>query len=297
MSIISYLNSFFKLGGYEIQKIDTRQNQYLKSSNWEYQKKIVLPKLPQNGIILDLGSGHNPVPQANILADFFPEDTIHRAGTMVEDKPLIVCSVDRIPFLDKKIDFAICSHIIEHVHSPVRACNELGRIAKAGYIETPAYGKDVIVGTGNMHNWQVVEFEGTMHFFEYSQRQREAHTTSPAMELWSSRKYHPWQDFFWERQDVFNAMHLWNGAPSILEYRRKGESKPAPLHPWVPVHEKKLPANAATLTDKEIMLLESVLATPDGKKPMRFVSGNFVNNEGSVIYPVRGKRVYFEMAG
>ena len=281
--------------GYELKAIDKKGNKYLSNSNWDYQKKFVLPHLPENGIVLDLGSGHNPVPEADILADFFPEDTIHRAGTMVENKPLIVCSADRIPLLNKKIDFVICSHIIEHVDSPIRAGEELGRIAKAGYIETPAYGKDIIVGTGNMHNWQVVEFEGTMHFFEYSQRQREAHTTSPAMELWSSKKYHPWQDFFWERMDLFNAMHLWKDVPHIIEHRRNN-SQQSPLKPWRQIDEAHLPTVSSLLTDKEIELLENILATPDGKEPMKFSHDRFTNKERTINYPIRGKRIYFEMA-
>lgn len=295
MFFINTLRKFLTPHGHVIHKVEVRENKYLKFSNWEYQKTVVRPHLPKNGIILDLGSGHNPVPEATILADFFPEDTIHRAGTMIEDKPLIVCSVDRLPFLDKKIDFVICSHIVEHVDSPIRAGNELARVAKAGYIETPAYGKDIIVGTGNMHNWQVVEFEGTMHFFEYSNRQREAHTTSPAMQLWSSKKYHPWQDFFWDRMDLFNAMHIWTGSPSIVEYRR-GTSQTMPLSQWSSIDEQQLSSSPSSLTDKEIALLETILSTPDGKEPMKFFQGRFINPNGKISYPVRGKRIYFEMA-
>ncbi|MHA4847435.1 methyltransferase domain-containing protein [Flavitalea antarctica] len=270
-------------------------NKYLNSSNWEYQQKLVAPALPDSGIIMDIGSGHNPVPNANILADFYPEDTIHRAASMVEDRPVIVCSVDRVPMLDKSIDFVICSHIVEHVDSPIRAGNELARIAKAGYIETPAFGKDIIVGTGDMHKWQIVEFEGVMHFFEYSDRQREAHTTSPAMRLWISRNYHPWQDFFWDRQDLFNAMHLWENQPEIREYRRAGSS-PTSLKPWVPVSESLLPQTKPLLTPAEIDLVSKCLATPDGRLAMNFRDGEFVSPDGNIRYPVRGKRIYFEMA-
>jgi hypothetical protein len=270
-------------------------NKYLTSKNWDYQQKLVAPALPDSGIIMDIGSGHNPVPKANILADFFPEDTIHRAASMVEDRPVIVCSVDRIPMLDKSIDFVICSHIVEHVDSPIRAGNELGRIAKAGYIETPAFGKDIIVGTGDMHKWQIVEFEGVMHFFEYSDRQREGHTTSPAMLLWVSQNYHPWQDFFWDRQDLFNAMHLWKNQPEIKEYRRAGSS-PEALKPWVPIAESLLPDTKPSLTSGEIDLVSKCLATPDGKSPMIFRDGQFVSPDGNIRYPIRGKRIYFEMA-
>jgi len=295
MILNSIIRKFFLSRGYEIQKIDLRKNKYLQCSNWDYQQKVVLPHLPKDGIILDLGSGHHPVPHATILADFFPDDTVHRASAIIEDRPLIICSVDRVPILPKKIDFVICSHIVEHVDSPIRAGRELGRIAKAGYIETPAYGKDIIVGTGNMHKWQIVEFEGAMYFFEYSERQKEAHVTSPPMEMWASKKYYPWQDFFWDRQDLYNAMHLWNGQPIIIEHRRNN-SVPDPLPEWVPIDERQLVNKENTLTPAEIELLESCLATPDGSDSMKFKDNGFVNEEKKIRYPVRGKKIYFEMS-
>lgn len=289
----STINKIFSFLGYEVNKKVTQKNKYLQCNNWDYQKKHVIPYLPKGGVILDIGSGHNPVPEADILADYFPEDNLHRASSLVEDRPVIICSVERLPIANKKIDFVICSHILEHVESPERAGEELGRIAKAGYIETPAYGKDIIVGTGNMHKWQIVEFEGFMHFFEYSARQREAHITSPAMEIWSNEKYHPWQDFFWDRLDVFNAMLIWKGAPKILEYRRNTSA--APLLIWKPVDECNLATNPCSLTDREIDLLTNVLASPDGVEKMLYSDGHFINTSGNAIYPIRGKKIYFEM--
>jgi hypothetical protein len=295
MVITKLIKRFFLSLGFEIRRLDTSRNRYINCSNWEYQKQKILSQLTNEGIIMDIGSGHNPVPRANILADFFPETTLHRGGPLIEDRPLIICSVERIPVLSKSIEFVICSHVLEHVESPIRAGKELSRIAKAGYIETPAYGKDIIVGTGNMHRWQVVEFEGTMHFFEYSERQNQAHTTSPVMDLWCQQSYHPWQDFFWERQDLFNAMHLWEANPVILEYHRSNRQV-SPLNPWRSIVESDLPDEPILLTDREIELLNSCLSTPDGIETMKYTEGKFVNKTGNIIYPVRGKRIYFEMA-
>ena len=295
MFITSLIRKFFLVRGYEINKIDTRKNLYYGRRRWEYQEPFVKSHLPSNGIILDIGSGHFPTPGASILADFFPEDTIHRGGTIVEDRPLVVCSVERMPFRNKKFDFVVCSHVLEHLDHPARAAQELSRIAGAGYIETPAYGKDIIVGTGNMHKWQVVEFEGTMHFFEYSQRQFEAHVTSPAMELWASKKYHPWQDFFWKRQDLYNAMHIWKDSPSVIEHRRNITAE-TPLPGWAPVSETALPDSPVLLSDKEIDMLLNTLSTPDGKEGMLFDRDKFVSSNGNIRYPVRGKRIYFELS-
>ena len=42
-----------------------------------------------------------------------------------------------MPFDDKVFDYAICSHVLEHVERPDAVIAELSRVAKAGYIEVP----------------------------------------------------------------------------------------------------------------------------------------------------------------
>ncbi len=198
-----------------------------------------------------------------------------------------------MPFQKHSVDFAICSHVLEHVSSPSRAAAELGRVARGGYAETPAYGKDIIVGSGGVHRWQVVEFEGTMHFFEYSPRQTQAFVTSPVMDIWMSPQAHPWQQFFWERQDLFNAWVVWKGSLSVVEHRR-GSRAPA-LPEWRPVTANVVPALPSTLSADEISLLERCLAAPDGNSSMRFAGDRFASADGCDHYPVRGKRIYCEV--
>jgi SAM-dependent methyltransferase len=279
--------------GYWVQRGGSGGNPYNALPAWSYQEPIVAPRLRATDVVLDIGSGNYPSPRADIVADFFPDETFHRSGRIVEVKPVVVCSVERMPFRRASIDFVICSHVLEHVDSPRRAASELCRVARAGYAETPAYGKDILVGSGHMHRWQVVEFEGTMHFFEYSTRQKQAFVTSPVMDIWMSPQAHPWQRFFWERQDLFNAWTVWKDSLSVVEHRR-GTNEPA-LPAWQPVQPGALPPSPSALTPDEIALLERCLTTPDGGSPMRFVGDAFVNGDGSVRYPVRGKRIYCEV--
>src|SRR5687768_14256760 len=213
-----------------LRNLYLKRNPYLQCTSWDYQKRHIAHLMETSDVVLDIGSGNNPIPRANLLADFFPEDNFHRSGNVVQDRPLVACSMERLPFLGKSIDFVVCSHVFEHIDSPERGGAELARIAKKGFIETPAYGKDILVGSGYMHKWQVVEFEGVMHFFEYSKRETEAHVTSPMMDLWMRKGHHAWQDFFWERQDLFNAMHIWTEKPGIVEHRRNG-GHPIALRP------------------------------------------------------------------
>jgi len=270
-------------------------NRYFNLPSWDYQKEIVLKNILPGDVVLDIGSGNNPIDRANILADFSPDDNFHRSGNLREDRPVIVCSVERIPIREKAIDFVVCSHVLEHVNNPSNACSELQRIARKGYVETPAYGKDILIGTGYMHKWQVVSFEGSMNFFEYSKREQEANwNASPVMKLWMRKRFHPWQKYFWERQDLFNAWVLWDDKFNCYEHRRKN-SEVKKLSEWKRIPDSQLPNLDSSLTENEIKLLEKILATPDGKLPMLFKDGNFVNEETKSVYPIRGKRIYVEM--
>lgn len=42
------------------------------------------------------------------------------------------------PFPDKYFDFVICSHTLEDLRDPIRVCDEMSRVSKAGYVETPS---------------------------------------------------------------------------------------------------------------------------------------------------------------
>ena len=270
-------------------------NRYFNLPSWDYQKDIVLKNISSNDVVLDIGSGNNPISRANILADFSPDDNFHRSGNLKEDRPVIVCSVERIPIRHKAVDFVLCSHVLEHVNNPSIACGELQRIAHKGYVETPSYGKDILIGTGYMHKWQIVSFEGTMNFFEYSKREQEANWhSSPVMKLWMRKRFHPWQKYFWERQDLFNAWILWEEKFECVEHRRKN-SEIKKLSEWKRIPDSLLSSENSSLTEKEIKLLEKILATPDGKYSMKFNNGIFVHEATNTVYPVRGKRVYVEM--
>ena len=53
------------------------------------------------------------------------------------DRPTFIADVCDLPFQDKSFDFVIASHVLEHTAFPDKFLDELTRVAKAGYIETP----------------------------------------------------------------------------------------------------------------------------------------------------------------
>lgn len=292
--IKNVVKRFLLLLGYRIESRQIELNTYFEKSAWDYQSKYILPHYQNMDVVIDIGSGGAPSPIANILTDYYPDQKIHRTTTIVEDRPLVVCSVERMPFKCKVFDISICAHVLEHVPNPILAIEEIGRISKAGYLETPAYGKDILIGTGYQHIWQVVSSGETLHFFPYTARQHEAHADSPFMNIWCQSEYHPFQRFFWERQDLFNAIQFWTVLPRIVIHSEYPEMTVAKIK-WKPIQKEKLPDLLPDLTDDEIDLLEKCLSAPNKTSSMHYRSGSFWDETEEFEYPVRGKRIYCEI--
>jgi SAM-dependent methyltransferase len=101
-------------------------------------RKVKLP-IDESALVLDVGSGGNPHPRADVLLDRL-SGSEHRSGTpMLIDRAAVVGDATRLPFKDKAFDFVIASHILEHMPNPVVFLKELQRVGKAGYIETPNF--------------------------------------------------------------------------------------------------------------------------------------------------------------
>ena len=138
-----------------------------------------------DGLLLDIGGWCDPLLRADYVLDVFPYETrgiaYHGIGnlpvTCVYPEPLPgerftkatwilhdICSERPFPFPDKMFDFVVCSHTLEDVRDPLRACSEIMRVGKAGYIETPSrLGEslmyyDKLVGAAH-HRW-IVEIQG-----------------------------------------------------------------------------------------------------------------------------------------
>ena len=128
---------------------------YLVSMRNRYLSKAVDPS--QN--IADLGSGNNPFRHARVCVDKFDSDDIQRGGRILA-KPVqkemkdVDLNSYPYPFKDKEMDFVLCSHVLEHLDNPVQACVEMSRIARAGYIEMPAFSSDIFMRPNDsIHQW------------------------------------------------------------------------------------------------------------------------------------------------
>lgn len=99
-------------------------------------RRLCVPVHP-NALVLEVGSGGNPYPRANVLLDAYEETRERHWEPLVHDRPTVLAFGENLPFKDKAFDFVIAAHVLEHTPHPEKFLSELQRVAKAGYIETP----------------------------------------------------------------------------------------------------------------------------------------------------------------
>lgn len=121
----------------------------------EARCKSIISQKPDYKIV-DLGSGGYPFEYANILIDKYIQDNYHRGKELVipDGKKFIQADAKNLHFRDKEVDFINCRHIFEHFENPEKACKEIIRVAKSGYIETPTPLWELLFGRPpDKHRW------------------------------------------------------------------------------------------------------------------------------------------------
>ena len=138
-------------------------------------RSALLERVAAEDLVLDVGGWAKPLPRADWVIDLMPYETRglygdapapeqerFSAATWVRRD---ICDREPWPFEDRQFDFAVCAHTLEDVRDPLWVCDELVRVAKAGYIEVPSRLEEQIygiqgpwVGWGH-HRW-LIEVSG-----------------------------------------------------------------------------------------------------------------------------------------
>lgn len=110
--------------------------------------------IPSGALVVDVGSGGDPHPRANVIVDRQVEAGGERTVAFNRTAPVVVADIRALPFKSKVFGYSLCSHVLEHVHDPVLAAAELQRISAAGYVETPSELHEKMMPIG-WHRWFV----------------------------------------------------------------------------------------------------------------------------------------------
>lgn len=117
-----------------------------------------------NERVLDIGGGGAPLPRADVVVDRYLAAVADRDNLQATvDSRWLAGDVQALPFVDHTFDFAYCAHVLEHVNDPGRACEELMRVARRGYIETPRRLTEMLHGHPT-HRWLVDVIDGVLVF-------------------------------------------------------------------------------------------------------------------------------------
>jgi SAM-dependent methyltransferase len=219
-------------------------------SRFGYQSRHARFDIGAGKRVLDVGNGGDPFPFATVLADRFLDMNVARRVPLVTGgKPFVLADVQQLPFRDSSFDFVCCSHVLQLVEDPLRACHELMRVAERGFIETPTACKDVLFAWAKgLQKWHVVTIGGTLCFFEYSERELEGIRSSTWRDLVFSRRHHPIQDVFYNNPEVFNVMFSWRGRFPVFVFRLDGSCQTLNATAVVTAAETSVPSSDPVLS-------------------------------------------------
>jgi len=133
--------------------------------------------------VLDVGGWADPLPRADWVIDLLPYETRGLYGREVDPNAerfsaqtwieRDICDREPWPFADGQFEFVVCSHTLEDVRDPVWVCNEMIRVARAGYIEVPSRLEEQSYGVHGSwvgwthHRWLVdIEAGGIQFVFK-----------------------------------------------------------------------------------------------------------------------------------
>ena len=114
-------------------------------------------------MLIDVGSGANPHPRADITCDIFLNKENEDDSVKIKNN-FVICDAQHLPFKDLSFEESNCTHVLEHLEDPRLGFSELKRVSKKGYIETPSLFYENILFGYPFHLWFFVKKKGKIYF-------------------------------------------------------------------------------------------------------------------------------------
>ena len=177
-----------------------------------------LPNLtPEMQTILDVGPGQFPLPQATRCFDVDDTWKEHRLV------PCDMGTVELLPYRANEFEYVYASHVLEHVHDPLKAIRELQRVGKYGYLEMPSVMLDWFCQHGNVHTrWMCLQSNNAILFvarpanlvFSDEQQRNTIHRFIH-YDIPLSDNDRQLREFFWDNQKTLNISAAWTPSHRI----------------------------------------------------------------------------------
>jgi len=165
----------------------------------------------RSDLVLDVGSGGNPYPQADVLLERYV-NPFHRAGAkLVVDRPTVLGDACRMPFKDGAFDFVVASHVLEHIARPDQFLGELTRVGRAGYIETPNILFERLVPY-DVHLLEIMLIDGVLVIHKKPEARPDRVISSMKIVPRDDR----WTRLFYERPQLFHVRYFWRGKINFV---------------------------------------------------------------------------------
>ena len=144
--------------------------------------------IQKNDLVLEVGSGGNPMVRSNVLIDKFTDwDGERELKIAIDNRPLICAEAENLPFKDNTFNFVYTAHVLEHIDNIKKALAEITRVGKAGLIIVPgeiferAWDKDT-------HKWIIGKNNGRLIF----------KSKCECTKLIQSDTLNKWKKIFWK---------------------------------------------------------------------------------------------------
>lgn len=113
-------------------------------------------------------------------------------------------------FKNKEIDFLYTMQMLEHVDDPEKACSEIMRVAKRGFIDTPRDICDIHMGHPE-HKWFINLVDNVLVFSKkpFLNINSPIFGVYPLVAFWSDPEVSLLLDFYY--RNVSNVQFEWNG--------------------------------------------------------------------------------------
>lgn len=134
------------------------------------QKKVA-EQIADGAKVLEIGPGISPFSRATHFLGIGNNRQHYR-----QEIPYTTCDLNvmnKLPFADNEFDFVYCRHVLEDLSNPFIVCNEMSRVAKAGYIETPSPLVEVCRGVNLKEDKNPAPWRGYHHhrYFVWSEKE------------------------------------------------------------------------------------------------------------------------------